>query len=95
MQAQRAVNRLQQSHPQLNWFGVINRLWTFDRDLAEYRDKFAVQHPLQIDKSNRLLHRFAVSSLPVLLLIRQGKVVGRVTDFSSTEAVAAQLDALQ
>lgn len=95
IQAQKTVNGLQAEYPDVDWLGVINRLWTGDKDLAEYRDKFAVQHATQIDKSNRLFHRYGINELPVLLLIRNGDVVGRVANFSDANAIAEKLKALE
>lgn len=95
IQAQQVVNGLHEKYLDVRWLGVINRLWTGDKDLAEYKSKFAVQHAAQIDKSNRLFHQYGINTLPVLLLIEKGEVVGKITDFSDPAAVAAQLESLQ
>lgn len=95
IKAQNVVNELFQQHRNIAWLGVINRLWTSDNDLAEYLNKFAVKHPAAIDKSNQLFHEYSVNELPELILIRDGKLVERLSDFSDKEAVAKKLQNLE
>lgn len=95
VQAQKAVNRLAKEHDDIAWQGVINRLWTGDKDLAEYLSKFAVKHPAAIDKSNQLFHQFAVHQLPELILVKDGKTVERISDFSDADSIRKQLQGVQ
>lgn len=95
VQAQKAVNQLVEEHRDIAWQGVINRLWTGDEDLAEYLGKFAVKHPAAIDKSNRLFHQFAVHQLPELILVKDGKTVERISDFSVADPIRKQLQGIQ
>lgn len=37
--AQNEVNNLYEKHPQVNWIGVVSRLWTGETELAEYKNK--------------------------------------------------------
>lgn len=95
IQAQQAVNSLYQARQDIAWLGVINRLWTQDSDLDEYRERFALKHPAAIDKSNRLFHQYGINALPTLVLIKNGKVVDRISDFSAPDSIAGRLEALR
>ncbi len=81
--AQKRVNQLSEEHPEIEWHGIISRLWTEKEDLAEYKKKYAIAHPIEIDKSNRLFHRYGVRALPQLVLVRNGKEIARLHDFHS------------
>ena len=89
--AQNMVNALAHEHKDIAWQGVINRLWTEDKDLADYKAKFSVTHPVSIDKSNRLFHQYNINELPALLLIKNGKIIGKVVDFSDKAAAEKKL----
>lgn len=95
VQAQKALNTLAKAQPEVAWLSVVNRLWTGDKELAEYQKKFEVAHALQIDQSNRLFHQQGVREIPALLLIKNGEVLAKVTDFSDTAAITAQITALE
>lgn len=91
--AQKAVNAVAAKNPGVVWFGVINRLWTGAADVAEYRRKYSVSVPMQIDRSNRLFHQYSINDIPALLIIRDGKVVARIRDFADTGRITAALKA--
>ncbi len=95
IEAQKAVNQLAESHPEYAWQGLVSRLWTAETDMAEYRAKFDVTHPIAIDRSNRLFHQYGISDLPVLLIVRDGEVVDRIDDFSNRALIEAKLGANQ
>ena len=84
--AQQTINRLAQQNPHIHWHGIVSRLWTGEKDLAEYRKKFAVSHPVAIDQRNEWFYRFGVNDFPTLVIIEKGKEVYRLSgDFESME----------
>lgn len=87
VQGQKVMNKITAEQSNVAWLGVINRLWTGDKDKQEYVEKFAVKHATEIDKSNSLFHQFNISELPVLLFIKNGKVIEKITDFSDEKAL--------
>lgn len=95
IKAQKAVNALSARHQDIAWLGVINRLWTGDDDLGKYRKKFAVKHATAIDESNRLFHQYSVKRLPELIVIRDGKALVRISDFSNPDAIGKTLHELK
>lgn len=61
----------------------ISQLWTDQAAVDEYAEKFNVTHPLYIDYGNDLFISNEVRNVPSLLLYKDGKLVKRITDFSS------------
>ncbi|MCK9505917.1 MAG: redoxin domain-containing protein [Porticoccaceae bacterium] len=89
--AQNRINSLYKEYPEFTWLGVVSRLWTGDQDLLEYAAKYKIEHPAKIDKSNRLFHQYRVNDLPVLILIKDGEVVARITDFHDSDRISTLL----
>lgn len=87
--AQKGVNGLSKQFPDLVWMGVVQRLWTGEKDLLEYTEKYGIEHPVKIDKSNRLFHRYNVNDIPTLIFIKDDQVLTRITDFEDGAEIAA------
>lgn len=83
--AQQQVNKLASQYPQINWVGVVTRLWTEEKDVAEYKNKFDVHHPLTIDDTNAVYLAYGVKDIPTLIFIDKGKEVFRTRHISSPE----------
>lgn len=87
---QHQVNTLAAQYPNINWVGVVTRLWTEDKDVAEYRKKFDVQHSLTIDNTNAVFLAYNVKDIPTLILLDKGKEIFR-TQHISASATSAQV----
>jgi thiol-disulfide isomerase/thioredoxin len=83
--AQKNVNVLSATYPDIIWNGVVSRLWTGNKDLNDYKKKYSIKHAIEIDMSNSLFHQYSVNDLPTLLLIKNNKVILKVTNFSDSE----------
>ncbi len=83
--AQKNVNALSATYPDIIWNGVVSRLWTGNKDLNDYKKKYSINHTIEIDMSNSLFHQYSVNDLPTLLLIKKNKVILKITDFSDSE----------
>lgn len=92
IKAQNAINAFANEYTEIVWQGVVSRLWTGEKDLAEYQKKYLISHQLVIDKSNRLFHQYLIKQLPTLVLVKDGKVSARVTDFSDLNKIKAHLN---
>ncbi|NHI01562.1 thioredoxin family protein [Oceanimonas sp. MB9] len=88
---QQGLNELVKQLPEEPWQGVVNHLWTDDKALSEFVEKYQMTIPFHIDRHGVLFNEFGVRDLPVLLKLRDGKVIATVTDFSSVAAVRARL----
>jgi thiol-disulfide isomerase/thioredoxin len=85
---QQQVNTLYQGASELNWLGVISHLWTGDKELAEYKNKYQIDYPLVIDSNDQEFVRFNVKDVPTLILLQDGKEKFRTSDFSDEKYLA-------
>ncbi len=83
--AQKNVNTLSAASPDIIWNAVVSRLWTGNKDLNDYKKKYSINHSIAIDVSNSLFHQYSVKDLPTLLLIKNNKIILKVTNFSDSE----------
>jgi|CXWL01.1.fsa_nt_gi thiol-disulfide isomerase/thioredoxin len=86
--SQKQVNKLAAQYPQVNWVGVVSRLWTEDKDVVEYKKKFNVQHSLAIDSTNNVFLDYNVKDIPTLILLNKGKEVFRTQHVDANELSA-------
>jgi thiol-disulfide isomerase/thioredoxin len=82
---QKNVNTLSTTYPDIIWNGIVSRLWTGNKDLSDYKKKYSINHSIDIDMSNSLFHQYSVNDLPTLLLIKNNKVILKVTNFSDSK----------
>lgn len=82
---QKNVNTLSATYPDIIWNGIVSRLWTGNKDLSDYKKKYSINHSIDIDMSNSLFHQYSVNDLPTLLLIKNNKVILKVTNFSDSK----------
>ena len=61
----------------------ISQLWTDQAAVTEYKEKFNVIHPLTIDYGNDLFIDNEINKVPTLLIYKDGKIINRITNFSS------------
>lgn len=90
-QAQAQLNSLQQQLPDRAWLGVVNHLWTDEQALAEFNSLYNMTVPFSIDEAGVLFNHFNIRTIPTLLVIKDGKVQQRITDFSNTNNLVQQL----
>ncbi|MDT8319170.1 MAG: redoxin family protein [Xanthomonadales bacterium] len=88
---QRTVNRLYRQWPELHWRGVASRLWTGETELDSYRDRYDVEHRLEIDATNDVMLRHGIRQFPSLIVIDAGREILRIEDFGDPEAVAGRV----
>lgn len=79
--AQKGLNQLAAKLPGPPLKVIVNHLWTDDKAVTEFKDKYQLNLPVSIDEYGVLFRQFNVRSLPVLLQIKDGKVLITVTDF--------------
>ncbi len=88
---QRLTNELSAKYTGLVWRGISTRLWTKEKELNEYREKFHVSYHLDIDESNELLIKHRVKDFPTLIVFRNGKEEFRTSNFEDGEKIDAML----
>jgi peroxiredoxin len=53
----------------IEWFGVMNHLWTTPNDLADYESEWKPRIPLVVDSTGAAFRTFGVKRLPAVALI--------------------------
>jgi len=89
--AQKSINAIYKQFPQYNWVGIATRLWTGEKELAEYKIKFDVVHSLKIDTSNKLFFDYHVKNFPALILLKDGEEILRVSKFNNQKQLKNKL----
>jgi len=79
---QKNINALYKKYPEVKWQGILTRLWTGEKELAKYKLKYKIQHPLAIDFSNQLFYKFNVKDLGTLLFVKDGKILYKTSSKS-------------
>lgn len=92
--AQNTINDLTQKFDNIAWQGVISRLWTGPAELANYTKKYQVKHPIAIDVSNGMFHQYGIKEFPSLVVVKNGEVILKTSDFSKPTSLAKQLSKL-
>jgi thiol-disulfide isomerase/thioredoxin len=92
--AQKNVNQLAKKFNTLKWHGIVSRFWTGQTELDNYMSKYNIEHPVAIDTSNSLFHQYTVKTLPTLVIIKNGEIVFKTSDFSQRQALEKQLSLL-
>ncbi len=85
---QQQANALSKATPDINWLGITSRLWTGEKELHEYKDKYQIDYSLVIDSNDQEFVRYKVKDFPTLILLQDGKEKFRTSDFSDEKKVA-------
>ncbi len=86
------MDELARAFPDVVWQGVVSRLWTGEKDLREYREKYDLSIPVSIDTTNKAFIRFGVKNYPTLILFENGNEVERIEVFDSKNSVMKQVE---
>ena len=92
--AQHSVNTFKGQFDNIQWQGIISRLWTGESELASYVKKYQVKYPMAIDASNSVFHHYKVKDLPTLVIVKNGEILFKTTDFSDLKVIKEQLSQL-
>jgi thiol-disulfide isomerase/thioredoxin len=92
--AQHSINKLTQQYENIAWQGIISRLWTGQTELNNYVKKYKIKHPISIDSSNSTFHQYAIKELPSLVIVKNGKILFKTSNFSNLEILTAKLSLL-
>jgi len=89
--AQNYISKASKIHNAINWQGVISRLWTGKAELSEFKNKYKITYPIEIDKQNQLFQQFNISTLPTLVIIKDNKVLFKTSTFNDQISLNKQL----
>ncbi len=91
IQAQQNMNRVHKLLPDITLLGVASRLWTGEKELQEYVEKYEVAHPFKIDESNSAFLALEITTFPTIVAMKNGKEVLRTSDLDSVNDVTAMI----
>jgi len=94
VEAQKQVNVLAMKFPDLNWQGVLTRLWTGEKELNEYTKKYHVPFSMSVDNTNKYFFDFKIDTFPTLIALKNGKEIFRTSTFSDSAQLQSQLKLL-
>src|SRR5690606_12043819 len=77
----KTVDKLYRSKPPLTLQAYVTHLWTEEKDVQDYRQKFSIPYPVNIDENNELFQRYQALEYPALLIFMDRNEVGRFTHF--------------
>jgi thiol-disulfide isomerase/thioredoxin len=88
---QRLTNALSAKYTGLVWRGISTRLWTGEKELKEYIEKYHVPYSLEIDKSNEQCVKYKIKDFPTLIVFSNGKEIFRTSNFEDRNRIDAML----
>jgi len=91
IKAQNYIANASDSYKKINWQGIISRLWTGAEELTQFKKKYQIQYPINIDSQNQLFHQFKITTLPTLVIVKNDKVIFRTSSFDQPLAINKQL----
>jgi thiol-disulfide isomerase/thioredoxin len=95
IEGQKQANILYKDHPELNWIGIASRLWTGDKELKEYKNKYKIEYSLFIDISDQEFIKYKVKKFPSLILLQEGEEVFRTSNFSDSNKISSVIKNFQ
>ena len=91
IRAQRNMNRVHEMIPDLNIVGLATRLWTGEKELEEYVDKYDIRHSIAVDETNDAFFALNVKTVPTLIVLQDGEELYRTSKLDSVEDIAAAI----
>ncbi len=85
------MNQVHKLLPDITLLGVASRLWTGEKKLQEYVEKYEVAHPFKIDESNSAFLALEITTFPTIVVMNNGKEVLRTSDSDSVNDVTAMI----
>ncbi len=92
--ATKLVNDLHQQLPTTPLQAYVTHLWTEEKDLDEYVEKFSILYPVTIDSDNHIAQHYSTRDYPSLLVFKDGKEVKRFTRFDTSTEISISISKL-
>jgi thiol-disulfide isomerase/thioredoxin len=92
--ATQVVNDLYRQKPEISLQSYVSHLWTDEKYLNEYKEKFAIKYPVTIDSNGAIARHYQTTEYPTLLVFNNGKEIGRLTRFNKPAEVMAEITKL-
>lgn len=92
--ATRLVNDLHQQKPNTPLQAYVSHLWTDEKYLDEYKEKFLIKYPVSIDNNGDVARLYQTTEYPTLLVLKDGKEIRRFARFDKPANVMKEIDNL-
>jgi hypothetical protein len=92
--ATQLVNDLYRQKPDIALQSYVSHLWTDEKYLNEYKEKFAIKYSVTIDSNGEIARHYETTEYPTLLVFNSGKEIGRFTRFEKPNEVQADISKL-
>ncbi len=89
IETQKWINELAENYPQIGWKIVSSRLWTGEQEVREYINKYQIKIPMTLDTQNTVFMAHSIRDFPTLVIFKNGKEVGRMTNSGSFQELDA------
>jgi len=90
--AQKIVDGIYAQNRDIDFTGLVTALWTGEKDLEKFKNKYKVRYPLTIDSKDNTFFHYKIKTFPTLVIFDDGKEVMRLSNFESLEKTQQQLD---
>jgi len=87
------VDKLYRSKPNLKLIAYVTHLWTEQTDVDDYIKKFSIPYSVSIDDNNNQFRQLKANEYPTLLVLKDGKEIGRFTDIDNVEKIQKEVAA--
>ncbi len=91
IKSQNTMNELYKNNADLNWAGILSRLWTTEKELIEYQEKYQIKYPLYIDEKNELFTRYKIKKFPTLIVLKNADIQLKLENFSDLKSISEKL----
>lgn len=82
--APKDINQLMNKHANVHWQGIVTHYWTGAAEVRKYQERLSPNFPIEIDPNHALFREFGVRSFPTVVLLKEGKEMGRTGEYSSS-----------
>lgn len=88
------VNQLHRQQPNISLQSYVSHLWTDEKYLAEYKSKFSISYPVDIDLKGDIARYYQVTEYPSLLVFNNQQEIGRFTNFDKPAVILKEIEKL-
>lgn len=86
-ESQNEYNKIVKEHSGIKPILIVSGLWTAGKDLSKYKDKYRIDYPAYIDKSNNMFMNYEVKNFPTFVLLENGVVKYKTTHLNDKKVL--------
>lgn len=86
------LNKISAKHKKVDSEFIVSRLWTGQSELDEFKLKYGIQAPAQVDNSNLSFFENKITHFPTLVVFQSEREVARITDFIDQKTASSVIE---